>query len=76
MVKLKILASFIILILALSCSRITHLVERKVVEKVNKTIDENMKKMDSTFSKEKLDSLKSLLDSISNANSKDNKRAK
>ena len=68
MQNFKFIISLLILAGILSCSKITQKVEEKVDEKVNSTIEKNMKKIDSTFTKEKLDSLKKQLDSLKNEN--------
>jgi polyhydroxyalkanoate synthesis regulator phasin len=70
MQNFKFITSLLILAGILSCSKITQKVEEKVDEKVNSTIEKNMKKIDSTFTKEKLDSLKKQLDSLKNENPK------
>jgi hypothetical protein len=76
MLKLKFATALLIFAIILSCSRITEKVEQKVDEKINRTIEEKMKEVDSTFSKEKLDSLKKHLDSLANENPQKNKKGK
>jgi hypothetical protein len=57
--------SLLVFATVVNCSRITEKVEQKVNQKIDQKIDESMKKLDSSFSKEKLDSLGKLLDSAS-----------
>lgn len=76
MKKIKFTTALIILLIILSCGKITKKIEQKVDEKVNESIEEKMKKVDSTFSKEKLDSLKRQLDSLSSESPQQNKKSK
>jgi len=62
----KYLGSLIILAVVLNCSNITEKVEQKVNEKVNEKIDENLKKVDSTLDRNKIDSLMKSLDTLKN----------
>jgi len=68
------LLSLFILLAVLNCSRIQEKVEQKVNQKIDQKIDESMKKLDSSFSKEKLDSLQMLMDSVNTKNEKKNNK--
>jgi len=57
---LKFASAISVIIVIASCGWFKKTVE----EKVNEKIDENLKKVDSTFSKDKMDSLMKQLDSI------------
>lgn len=71
--KLRFITAILIFSLIASCGWF----ERKVEQKVNEKIDENLKKIDSTFSKSKMDSLMKQLDSIKiSSDSTSNKNAK
>lgn len=61
---IKYFGALLILGLVLNCSRITEKVEQKVNEKVNEKIDENLKKVDSTLDRSKIDSLMKSLDTL------------
>ena len=74
---IKFITAIVIIIVIASCGWF----KRTVEEKVNEKIDENLKKVDSTFSREKMDSLMKKLDSIkvkadslSNRNNKRNSK--
>lgn len=62
--KIKFITAILILAIVTSCGWFKNKVEEKVNEEVNKKIDESLKKVDSSFSKEKLDSLMKQVDSI------------
>jgi sensor domain CHASE-containing protein len=64
------LLSLFVLLTVLNCSWIQEKVEQKVNQKIDQKIDESMKKLDSSLSREKLDSLQMLMDSISTKNEK------
>lgn len=75
--KIKFIISILILFLILSCGWF----RQKVEEKVNEKIDENLKKIDSSFSKGKIDSLIKQMDTLklksdSLSNKRGNKRSK
>ena len=61
---LKFFTAFGILLIALSCNKISETVEVKVKEEIDSQVDEKLKQIDSSMSKGKLDSLKSQIDSV------------
>jgi tetrahydromethanopterin S-methyltransferase subunit B len=61
---LKYFSALLVLGLVLNCSKISEKVEEKVNQKVNEKIDENLKKIDSTLDKNKIDSLMKSLDTL------------
>ena len=63
---LKYFGALVILGLVLNCSKISEKVEQKVNEKVNEKIDENLKKVDSTLDRKKIDSWMKSLDTLKN----------
>lgn len=54
-----------VLALVLSCSRISEKIEEKVNKKIDEKVDEQLNKFDSNFKKINLDSLKMVMDSLS-----------
>ncbi len=77
---LKFFSALLILGLILHCSKISEKVEEKVNEKVNEKIDKELRKVDSTLDRNKLDSIMKQLDTLKskqdNNKQNDNKRGK
>jgi Zn-dependent M16 (insulinase) family peptidase len=61
---LKYFSALIVFAFIVNCSRITEKVEQKVNEKVNEKIDEELKKVDSSLDRNKIDSLMKSMDSL------------
>ena len=61
---IKFFTALFVLAFTLNCSRITEKVGEKVNEKVNEKIDEQLKKVDSTLDKNKIDSLMKQMDTL------------
>lgn len=79
MSKLKIFLAFIVLASILNCSRISQKIEEKVNKKIDEKVDEQLNKIDSNFKKMNLDSLKMVMDSLTEKTKnidKDKDRAK
>lgn len=64
MKAIKLFSALLVLGVILNCSKISEKVEQKVNEKVNEKIDENLKKVDSTLDRNKIDSLMKSLDTL------------
>ena len=65
MSKFKIAFAFVILASVLNCSRISEKIEEKVNKKIDEKVDEQLNKIDSNFKKMNIDSLKMMMDSLS-----------
>ena len=74
--KLHYFISLTVLIIILSCHLITDKIEKKVDEKINQSIEDSKKKVDSLLNKISLDSLNRQFDSLSNKNQQQNKNGK
>lgn len=62
----KIILIIFFFVSLLGCERISQKVEDRINQKIDKTIDESLNKIDTLLRKEKLDSIKSRLDSSMN----------